>query len=157
MVLCYLMTKRGSRFNRNLNFFQQAHLIPKFWGPLCRFCRFNGAENAYTSSMAATTTRTTTTIMPGGSRTDNVIDTPATRFRFQALRCPRTDVRRPVPHPTVPIYSTFTPRIMGRRAHPLSTCPALDWHFCWVRLIAAPRFGGNQVECPMWVHLHQVS
>ncbi|XP_016985816.1 uncharacterized protein LOC108049212 [Drosophila rhopaloa] len=102
----------------------EADLIPEFCTPLCCFCRFNGAENAFTSSMAATTSRTTTTTMPGGSHTDNVIDTPATRFRFQALR-------RPVPHPTVPIYSTFTPRIMGMgRTHPLSTRPALDWHFC---------------------------
>jgi len=73
-------------------------------------------------------------------------------FRPSKVPCPvcSAPFQCPIPlfHP-VPISSTFTPRIMGRRAHPLSTCPALDWHFCWVRLIAAPRVGGNQVECPM--------
>ncbi|KAI8039658.1 hypothetical protein M5D96_007078 [Drosophila gunungcola] len=55
--------------------------------------------------------------MPGGSHTDNVIDTPATRFRFQALQRP-TSVERPTssaPNPTVPIYSTFTPSTMDER------------------------------------------
>jgi len=42
--------------------------------------------------------------MPGGSHTDNVIDTPATRFRFQALQSSMSSVQCPipVPHSTVP-------------------------------------------------------